>query len=126
VQRRLANIFRLGVKELHSLRRDLVLVFLMLYTFTFAIYTVANGVKTEVRNAAIAVVDEDGSELSRRIRNAFLPPYFKAAAVFTPAEIDAAMDAGRVTFVVDIPRIFRPTCSPAAGRPYKSTSTPRR
>jgi ABC-2 type transport system permease protein len=97
----------LGVKELHSLRRDLVLVFLILYTFTFAIYTVATGVKTEVRNAAIAVVDEDGSELSHRIRDALLPPYFKTPAVFTPGEIDAAMDAGRYTFVVDIPPNFQ-------------------
>ena len=97
----------LGVKELHSLRRDLVLVFLILYTFTFAIYTVATGVKTEVRNAAIAIVDEDGSELSHRIRDALLPPYFKTPAVFTPGEIDAAMDAVRYTFVVDIPPNFQ-------------------
>jgi hypothetical protein len=56
----------LGIKELHSLRRDPVLVILILYTFTFAIYSVANGVKTEVLNASIAFIDEDGSELLRR------------------------------------------------------------
>ncbi len=107
MRKRLSNVFRLGVKELHSLRRDPVLVILILYTFTFAIYTVANGVRTEVRNASIAFVDEDGSELSRRIRDAFLRPYFKPAAVLSLGEIDPAMDDGRHTFVVDIPPNFQ-------------------
>ena len=38
---RLATIFRLGVKELRSLRADPVMMFLVFYTFTVAIYTVA-------------------------------------------------------------------------------------
>jgi ABC-2 type transport system permease protein len=107
VHQRLRNIFRLGLKELHSLRRDPVLVFLILYTFTFAIYTVATGVKTEVRNAAIAFVDEDDSELSRRIRDAFLKPYFKPPALLTVHDIDETMDDGRYTFVIDIPPSFQ-------------------
>jgi ABC-2 type transport system permease protein len=107
VRQRLRNIFRLGIKELHSLRRDPVLVFLILYTFTFAIYTVATGVKTEVRNAAIAFVDEDDSELSRRIRDAFLKPYFKPPALLTVHDIDETMDDGRYTFVIDIPPGFQ-------------------
>ncbi|MEP5767647.1 MAG: ABC transporter permease, partial [Nisaea sp.] len=73
--KRVKNIFRLGVKELNSLRRDPVLLFLIIFTFTFAIYTVATGVQTELRNASIAVVDEDGSDLSRQVRAAFLEPY---------------------------------------------------
>jgi ABC-2 type transport system permease protein len=106
--RALAHIYRLGVKELYSLRHDPVLVFLILYTFTFAIYTVATGVKTEVRNASIAFVDEDGTELSRRLRDAFLPPYFKPAALLSStADIDRAMDAGKYTFVVVIPSRFQ-------------------
>jgi hypothetical protein len=60
-----------------------VLVFLILWTFTFAIYTVTRRVKTEVRNAPIAFVDEDRPELSQRLRDAFLRPYFKL--VLTPA-----------------------------------------
>jgi ABC-2 type transport system permease protein len=103
----LRTIYHLGVKELFSLARDPVLVGLILYTFSFAIYTVAHGVKTEVRNASIAFADEDGSELSRRVRDAFLKPYFKAPDVLTVGEIDAAMDAGRYTFVVDIPPDFQ-------------------
>jgi ABC-2 type transport system permease protein len=89
------NILRLGVKELYSLRSDLVLVFLILYTFTFAIYSVATGVRTEVRNASIAIVDEDHSELSGRLRAAFLRPYFKPAVELSLNQIDEVMDAGR-------------------------------
>jgi ABC-2 type transport system permease protein len=104
---RLQIIIHLGVKELHSLRRDPVLVILILYTFTFAIYTVANGVKTEVRNASIAFVDEDDSELSRRIRDAFIKPYFKRPGMVTLETIDPTMDRGVYTFVVDIPPGFQ-------------------
>jgi len=104
---KLQNVFRLGVKELYSLRRDLVLVFLILWTFTFAIYTVTRGVKTEVRNAPIAFVDEDHSELSQRLRDAFLRPYFKPPTSLAVVEIDAAMDRCDFTFVVDIPPKFQ-------------------
>jgi ABC-2 type transport system permease protein len=88
------------------LRRDPVLVFLIFYTFTFAIYSVATGVRTEVRNASIAIVDEDHSELSRRIHAAFLRPYFKPAVELSLNQVDEAMDAGRFAFVVDIPPKF--------------------
>lgn len=107
MKRRLSNIFRLGVKELQSLRRDPVLLILILYTFTVAIYTVANGVRMEVRNASIAIVDEDDSELSRRIRDSFIPPYFKPARLTTIDRIDAVMNAGDYTFVIDIPPQFQ-------------------
>ncbi len=107
MRRRLKNVFRLGVKELNSLRRDPVLVFLIAFTFTFAVYTVATGVQTELRNASIAVVDEDRSELSRQIRAAFLQPYFQTPVLLDLDEIDAAMDASRYAFVIDIPPGFQ-------------------
>lgn len=105
--RHFRNIFRLGLKELNSLRRDPVLVFLIGFTFTFAIYTVATGVQTELRNASIAVVDEDRSDLSRQIRAAFLAPYFRRPELLAVGEIDRAMDLGRYAFVVDIPPGFQ-------------------
>lgn len=104
--RRLTNVFRLGVKELYSLARDPVLLLLIVYTFTFAIYAVANGVQTEVRNASIAIVDEDRSVLSERLREAFLRPYFQPAALIDLDQIDAAMDQGIYSFVLDIPAGF--------------------
>lgn len=108
MKRSLDHIYRLGIKELYSLRRDPVLVILILYTFTLAIYTVATGVKTEVRNASIAFVDEDGTELSRRLRDSFLLPYFKPPAVLPSGQdIDAVMNSGKYTFVVTIPVRFQ-------------------
>ena len=106
MMRRLSNIYRLGIKELFSLRSDPVMLFLIVYSFTFAIYTVATGVKTEVRNAAIAFSDEDRSALSRRLRDAFLAPYFKTPELVTVGEIDRVLDDGRYSFVVDIPPRF--------------------
>lgn len=103
---RIANIYRLGVKELYSLLRDPVLMGLILYTFTLAIYTVANGVQTELNNASIAIVDEDRTGLSNRIAGAFLPPYFKTPEMIDLPAVDARMDAGRYTFVLDIPPGF--------------------
>jgi ABC-2 type transport system permease protein len=77
------------------------------YVFSFAIYAVATGASTEVANAAVALVDEDRSPLSRQIQDALLQPYFQPPVRLTVAELDAAMDAGRYTFVMDIPPHFQ-------------------
>jgi len=53
------------------------------------------------------MVDEDGSLLSRRIHDALLPPRFLPPAQLTVQEIDAVMDTGRYTFVIDIPPDFQ-------------------
>jgi len=103
---RLAHVFRLGIKELYSLRADPVLAGLIVYTFTIAIYTVASGAKFEVENAAVAVVDEDQTALSRRLRDALLKPFFKEPVLISAADVDAAMDSGRFVFVVSIPPKF--------------------
>jgi len=47
--RHLQNIFRLGVKELRSLRHDKVLLLLVFYAFTYAIYSAATGTSSELR-----------------------------------------------------------------------------
>ena len=106
MRKRLQIIYRLGVKELFSLRYDPVLVVLILYTFTIAIYSVATGVKIDVENAAIAVVDEDRSALSRRIVDGLRRPFFQPPVAIEIGAIDRAMDIGRFTFVVDIPPDF--------------------
>jgi ABC-2 type transport system permease protein len=106
VGERFGNVFRLGVKELRSLRSDPVLSFLIVYTFTVAVYTVATGAKFEVANASVAVVDEDRSDLSRRIQSALLPPYFVAVGEVAPAVVEAGMESGRFVFALDIPPDF--------------------
>jgi len=75
--RALRNIFWLGTKELRSFIHDYVLVGLIIWAFSLAIYTMAQSRSQELNNAAIAIVDEDNSLLSHRIIEGFiLPPYF--------------------------------------------------
>jgi len=103
---RLANVFRLGVKELYSLRADPILLVMIVYAFTFAVHAQATGAKTEVENVAVGIVDEDDSELSRRIAGAVLEPQSKRAVQLTPDQIDPGMNSGRYVFVLEIPPKF--------------------
>jgi len=105
--RRLANIYWLGTKELRSLGHDLVLLGLIVYTFSFAVYSQAQGISQELRNASVAIADEDRSPLSRGIAQALLPPYFKPPQAVVVGDIDRLMDLARYTFVIDIPPNFQ-------------------
>jgi len=102
-----ANVYRLGLKELKSLRYDPVMVFLIIYAFTFSILAPAKGVKLELENASVAIIDEDQSQLSRRLSDGLKEPYFQPPVAIGIEELDSAMDAGRYTFVVDIPPRFQ-------------------
>ena len=104
---RAANILHLGAKELRSLWRDPVMLVLIVHAFTFAIYTAATAMPETLSKAPIAVVDEDRSPLSRRIADAFYPPYFLPPQRITQREMDARMDAGLDTFALDIPPGFQ-------------------
>ena len=101
------NVYRLGLKELVSLRHDVVLVVLIFYFFSYGVYAPSKGTQMELVNASVAVVDEDRSALSRRIVDALLPPFFRPPVAIGLHEVDAAMDAGRYTFVLDIPPRFQ-------------------
>jgi len=103
----LSNIFRLGLKELKSLRADKTLMVLICWAFSGAIYTAATGVSQELHNAPIAIVDEDQSPLSSRIVDAFYPPFFRQPQMISLAELDAGMDAGRYNFTLVIPAHFQ-------------------
>jgi len=104
--RMLANIFWLGTKELRSFFRDWVLLGLVTYSFSLAIMAQAQSSSQELHNASLAVVDEDHSQLSRRIARAFLPPYFKAAQPVAEHDVNRLMDTGKYTFIIDIPPNF--------------------
>ncbi len=97
------SVYRLGLKEMISLRHDPVMVLLILYAFTFAIVAPARGVKLELENASIAVVDQDRSSLSRQMVEVLRPPYFQPPAEIDMDQVNPAMDAARYTFVLDIP-----------------------
>ena len=105
--RALANIFWLGTKELRSFQRDFVLLGLVIYAFSLAIIAQAQSSSQEVHNASIAIVDEDHSELSRRIAHAFLPPYFQTPQPIAERDIVPLMNSGRYTFVIDVPPNFQ-------------------
>ena len=105
--KRLQSIFRLGRKELSSLARDFALMGLIVYAFSYAVYGSARGARMELRNASVGIVDEDRSALSARLGDALLPPLFLPPRYIANSEIDSAMDAGRYTFVIDIPPRFQ-------------------
>jgi ABC-2 type transport system permease protein len=104
--RTIENIFWLGTKEIRSFLRDFVLLGFVIYAFTLNVLSHAGSYSQEVHNASIAVVDEDHSELSRRITRAFLPPYFKPAQTIAERNIVPLMNLGKYTFIVDIPPNF--------------------
>ncbi|NVN35775.1 ABC transporter permease [Komagataeibacter swingsii] len=106
MMRWLVNVGLLCGKELRSLVHDRVLLGLIVFAFTAGVLLVANGVKVEVSNATIAFIDEDNSALSRRMRDAVLPPYFKPPVLVDRAQALQGMDEGDYIFIVDIPPRF--------------------
>ncbi|WP_436643125.1 ABC transporter permease [Microbaculum sp. FT89] len=104
---RLANIFDLGVKELRSLRRDPMMVALIVYAFSVAIYMAATAMPETLNRATIAIVDEDRSTVSTRIVSAFYPPYFSEPELISQFEMDERMDSGVDTFAINIPPDFQ-------------------
>ena len=106
-RRKLANIFQLGLKELRSLYRDPALLILIIWSFTMAVYSSATAIPEAPHRASIAVVDEDQSQASRRIINAFQLPYFIQPAAIDLAQMDSGMDAGLYTFTLNIPPGFQ-------------------
>ncbi len=104
--RSLGNVLHLGVKELRSLRRDPLMLVFILFSFTAAIYSAAS-VTMELRKAAVAIVDEDRSQLSGAIAAGLIPPRFMAPEQVGMREADRGMDRGRYTFVLDIPPGFQ-------------------
>jgi ABC-2 type transport system permease protein len=104
--RKAENIFWLGIKELRSFLHDFVLLGLVIYAFSLAVVMQARSNSQELHNASIAFVDEDNSELSRRIAHAFLPPYFQTPQQIVEKDIVSLMNKGKYTFVIDIPPNF--------------------
>jgi ABC-2 type transport system permease protein len=101
--RKAENIFWLGIKELRSFLHDFVLLGFVVYAFSLAVIMQARSNSQELHNASIAFVDEDNSELSRRIAHAFLPPYFQSPQQIVEKDIVSLMNQGKYTFVIDIP-----------------------
>ena len=80
---------------------------LVAYAFTVAIYAAATGASTEATNLSVGIVDEDHSDLSRRIADGLTPPTFQRAVEITAGEIDPGMDSQRFMYVIEIPTKFQ-------------------
>ena len=107
LQLHMANIYRLVIKELRSFRSDPIMLALVAYAFTIAIYAAATGASTEATNLSIGIVDEDRSDLSRRIADGLTPPTFTKVTQIAATEIDAIMNSQRAIFVIEIPPKFQ-------------------
>lgn len=103
---RLRTILALVRKELMSISHDRFLLAFVIYSFSFSIYLQATGNSQDIRNATVAIADEDHSELSRRIAGTFQSPFFKPPQQVDPAAIDGLMGAAQATFALDIPPRF--------------------
>ncbi len=102
----LLNIFWLSLKELRSFGSDLVMLLFVIYAFTGSVYIQATGISSEVNNASLAFVDEDGSTLAKELLNAFYPPRFQLPQLISARDVEDAMDRGMYMFVVVIPSRF--------------------
>lgn len=105
--RRTQTVFHLGIKEFSSLGRDIGMLILIIFMFSGVIYSNAKQRPDALNKAAIAVVDEDRSQLSQQLIDALQEPYFLPPRLISRAEIDKGMDAGQDTFVLNFPPGFQ-------------------
>jgi ABC-2 type transport system permease protein len=102
----LSNVFWLIGKELKSVLGDPVMVVLILWSFVVAVMLEASGAGDTVRNASIAIVDEDHSPLTRQISSALMPPWFQEPIFLPAGQASAAMDRGEIMFILTFPPDF--------------------
>lgn len=104
---RLRAIGYLGLKELRAIWRDPILLLIIVAAFTLSVYTAASAMPETLNKVPIAVIDDDQSQLSGQVIQAFREPFFLPAQTVTPQLADRLMDEGRFTFVVHIPSNFQ-------------------
>ena len=102
----LANIYRLTIKEMRSIRSDPIVLLLVAFSFTVAV-DASTGASTEATNLSVGIVDEDHSDLSLRIADGLTPPTFKSAVQIAATEADAGMNSQRFLYVIEIPPKFQ-------------------
>ena len=106
MMRTFLNIYNLSIKELKTLFYDKVMVLLVIYSFSFAIYIGGTQTSTELRNASIAFVDSDKSTLSTRIIDSFMKPRFNTPVMISYNDVNANLDSGYYIFIILIPANF--------------------
>ena len=103
----LKRIYTLGKKEIKSFLNDKVFVIFVVWAFTLNIIIAADAGNLEVKNAAIAIVNEDQSSLSRSITKGLRQPYFQEPIEISFADIDNSIDKGKYSFILVIPEHFQ-------------------
>ena len=109
------HTYTLGKKELKSFLNDKVFVVFVVWAFTLNIIVAANAGNLDVKNAAVAIVNEDHSVLSRNIEKGLRAPYFQPPIEITFKDIDESLDKGKYSFVIVIPEHFQADL--VAGKP---------
>ncbi|MBI2815855.1 MAG: ABC transporter permease [Acidobacteria bacterium] len=104
----LRRLFGLVRKEFAQILRDRILVAILIWAFTVAIYTAGHSNAMDVINVPTAVLDFSRSPASREFLSHLQPPYFKMVGYFDRDEqIAEWMDAGKAAIVVVIPPDFQ-------------------
>ena len=106
LMRQLANIFWLGTRSCAASCAISCCSAWSSIPSRSPIIAQAQSTSQELHNASIAIVDEDHSQLSRRIATRFCRPISSRPQPIAPRDIDRLMNAGRYTFVIDIPPHF--------------------
>ena len=100
-------VWALFLKELRVLGRDPFLLIAVLWFFTAEIYVAGTGIRLELHQAPMAVVDEDHSHASRQWQAGFHAPWFRQLP--PPPGMTVALqlvEAGRAMLAADIPPRF--------------------
>lgn len=104
----MTRAWQLAVKEFRQLFRDRRMIAFMFGAPVLQLVMLGFAVSTDVTNAALIVVDRDRTAESRALVDAFTSSgRFVVTEVSDRTDaIDSALDAGRVTAAVEIPRGF--------------------
>lgn len=102
--RRLAVMTR---KELLQLSRDVPIGLLLVYSFTLAVYLTGNGIRSQMHNAGLLVLDADHSFSSRELIHRFQAPFFRLEGeIADPQEGLRWLDRGKAMVVLETPPRF--------------------
>ncbi len=102
--RRLAVMTR---KEMLQLSRDVPIGLLLVYSFTLAVFLTGNGIRSQLHNASLLVLDSDHSFSSRELIHKFQAPFFRLEGeIADPQEGLRWLDRGKAMAVLEIPPRF--------------------
>jgi ABC-2 type transport system permease protein len=102
------RIIAMTVKELKQLKRDPVLLLIIVYFFTADVYMAGSGINLNLRNASVMVIDHDHSAASRELIYRFRQPYFNFKGdISGKNEAENLLNRGQILAVLDIPENFQ-------------------